>query len=122
MGMTRVRMFVVEPQPERVANVLRPVVSGDRRGEIVVIEKRRALSQQREIVLGQLAQHELRIFADGLDERQHVEGVGWAFVIQPLDRVISSYIAAAVKAADGNVRKAARQLQISPSTLYAKRV
>jgi DNA-binding NtrC family response regulator len=40
--------------------------------------------------------------------------------IQPLDRVIASYVAAAVKAADGNVRKAARQLQISPSTLYAR--
>jgi DNA-binding NtrC family response regulator len=40
--------------------------------------------------------------------------------IQPLDRVIATYIAAAVKAADGNVRKAARQLQISPSTLYAR--
>jgi DNA-binding NtrC family response regulator len=40
--------------------------------------------------------------------------------IQPLDQVVSAYIAAAVKAADGNVRKAARQLQISPSTLYAR--
>jgi DNA-binding NtrC family response regulator len=40
--------------------------------------------------------------------------------IQPLDRVIAAYVAAAVKAADGNVRKAARQLQISPSTLYAR--
>jgi DNA-binding NtrC family response regulator len=40
--------------------------------------------------------------------------------IQPLDRVVTSYVAAAVKAAGGNVRKAARQLQISPSTLYAR--
>ncbi len=40
--------------------------------------------------------------------------------IQPLDDVVSSYIAAAVKATDGNVRKAARLLKISPSTLYAK--
>ncbi len=40
--------------------------------------------------------------------------------IQPLDKVITSYVAAAVTAAGGNVRKAARQLQISPSTLYAR--
>ncbi|HEY3053635.1 MAG TPA: sigma-54 dependent transcriptional regulator [Thermoanaerobaculia bacterium] len=40
--------------------------------------------------------------------------------IQPLDQVIASYVAAAVEAAGGNVRKAARQLQISPSTLYAR--
>ncbi|HUP48005.1 MAG TPA: sigma-54 dependent transcriptional regulator, partial [Thermoanaerobaculia bacterium] len=40
--------------------------------------------------------------------------------IQPLDRVLTGYVAASVKAAGGNVRKAARQLQISPSTLYAR--
>lgn len=40
--------------------------------------------------------------------------------IRPLDTVIHDYIAAAVEAAGGNVRKAARQLQISPSTLYAR--
>jgi len=40
--------------------------------------------------------------------------------IQPLDRVVEQYVAAAVKAAGGNMRKAARQLQISPSTLYAR--
>ncbi len=40
--------------------------------------------------------------------------------IQPLDRIIALYVAASVKAAGGNVRKAARQLQISPSTLYAR--
>ena len=40
--------------------------------------------------------------------------------IQPLDRVVSGYVTAAVKAAGGNVRKAARQLEISPSTLYAR--
>lgn len=40
--------------------------------------------------------------------------------IQPLDDVISQYVAAAVKAVGGNMRKAARQLQISPSTLYAR--
>ena len=40
--------------------------------------------------------------------------------IQPLDKVVGAYVAAAVKAAGGNIRKAARQLQISPSTLYAR--
>jgi Response regulator containing CheY-like receiver, AAA-type ATPase, and DNA-binding domains len=40
--------------------------------------------------------------------------------IQPLDQVIAQYVAAAVRAAGGNVRKAARQLEISPSTLYAR--
>ena len=40
--------------------------------------------------------------------------------IQPLDDVIAQYVAASVKAAGGNMRKAARQLRISPSTLYAR--
>jgi two-component system, NtrC family, response regulator AtoC len=40
--------------------------------------------------------------------------------IRPLDEVVEAYVAAAVKATDGNVRKAARLLAISPSTLYAK--
>jgi len=34
--------------------------------------------------------------------------------------MIAQYVAASVKAVGGNVRKAARQLQISPSTLYAR--
>jgi DNA-binding NtrC family response regulator len=40
--------------------------------------------------------------------------------IRPLDDVINDYVAASVEAAGGNVRKTARQLQISPSTLYAR--
>ena len=40
--------------------------------------------------------------------------------IEPLDTVISKYVAAAVEATKGNVRKAARKLDISPSTLYAR--
>ncbi len=40
--------------------------------------------------------------------------------IQPLDDVIAKYVTASVEAAGGNVRKAARQLKISPSTLYAR--
>lgn len=36
--------------------------------------------------------------------------------IRPLDEVISKYVTAAVGATGGNIRKAARQLQISPST------
>ncbi|HYK03249.1 MAG TPA: sigma-54 dependent transcriptional regulator [Thermoanaerobaculia bacterium] len=40
--------------------------------------------------------------------------------IRPLEDVITQYVTAAVEATGGNVRKAARQLQISPSTLYAR--
>jgi DNA-binding NtrC family response regulator len=40
--------------------------------------------------------------------------------VRPLDDVTAEYIAAAVKAMNGNVRKAARPLKISPSTLYAR--
>src|SRR5437763_2582027 len=40
--------------------------------------------------------------------------------IRSLDDVINDYVAASVEATGGNVRKAARQLQISPSTLYAR--
>jgi DNA-binding NtrC family response regulator len=40
--------------------------------------------------------------------------------IEPLDRVVSRYVAAAVEATGGNARKAARKLDISPSTLYAR--
>ena len=40
--------------------------------------------------------------------------------IRPLDEVISKYVTAAVEATGGNVRKAARQLKISPSTLYSR--
>jgi DNA-binding NtrC family response regulator len=40
--------------------------------------------------------------------------------VQPLDSVIGQYVAATVKATDGNIRKAARLLQISPSTLYSR--
>ena len=40
--------------------------------------------------------------------------------IQPLDTIVAQYVSASVKAAGGNARKAARQLQISPSTLYAR--
>ncbi|MBV9184721.1 MAG: sigma-54-dependent Fis family transcriptional regulator [Acidobacteria bacterium] len=40
--------------------------------------------------------------------------------IRALDDVVADYVTAAVTAAGGNVRKAARQLQISPSTLYAR--
>jgi DNA-binding NtrC family response regulator len=40
--------------------------------------------------------------------------------IAPLEEMVTRYVAAAVDAAGGNIRKAARQLEISPSTLYAK--
>ena len=40
--------------------------------------------------------------------------------IRPLDDIVADYVTAAVKAVDGNMRKAARLLKISPSTLYSK--
>jgi len=40
--------------------------------------------------------------------------------IRALDDVVSDYVTASVTAAGGNIRKAARQLKISPSTLYAR--
>jgi len=40
--------------------------------------------------------------------------------IEPLEDVIVRYVTASVEAADGNMRKAAKQLKISPSTLYAR--
>jgi len=40
--------------------------------------------------------------------------------VQPLDKMTGDYVAAAVEASGGNMRKAARLLAISPSTLYAK--
>jgi transcriptional regulator of acetoin/glycerol metabolism len=40
--------------------------------------------------------------------------------IAPLDQVVTEYLRAAVEAAGGNMRKAARLLRISPSTLYQK--
>ena len=40
--------------------------------------------------------------------------------VRPLEDVVSAYVAAAVKATGGNIRKTARLLQISPSTLYAR--
>lgn len=40
--------------------------------------------------------------------------------VRPLEEVTADYVRAAVEAAGGNVRKAARLLRISPSTLYAK--
>jgi DNA-binding NtrC family response regulator len=40
--------------------------------------------------------------------------------IRPLDDMIADYVAASVAAVGGNIRKAARHLDISPSTLYAR--
>ncbi len=49
--------FVSQPQPECVADVFRPIVARHRRGEIVVVEQWWSLSHQREVIVGQLAQH-----------------------------------------------------------------
>ncbi|HXI13084.1 MAG TPA: sigma-54 dependent transcriptional regulator [Thermoanaerobaculia bacterium] len=39
---------------------------------------------------------------------------------EPLDDVITAYVRRAVDAAGGNIREAARQLKVSPSTIYAR--
>jgi DNA-binding NtrC family response regulator len=40
--------------------------------------------------------------------------------VQPLERITEDYIRRAVEASRGNMRKAARLLQVAPSTLYAR--
>jgi len=45
---------------------------------------------------------------------------GEEWEIEPLEQVVARYVAASVDATGGNVRKAARKLEISPSTLYAR--
>ncbi|MDQ6800065.1 MAG: sigma-54 dependent transcriptional regulator [Acidobacteriota bacterium] len=69
--------------------------------------------------------HSEDLFLDAGQSQGAIKGAGGAmpsneWEIRPLDDVIADYVASAVKAADGNIRKAARQLEISPSTLYAR--
>lgn len=64
-----------------------------------------------DLVLESAAQR-LGTLSDGLPSEE------WQ--VRPLEEMISAYTAAAVKAAGGNMRKAARLLGISPSTLYGK--
>jgi DNA-binding NtrC family response regulator len=40
--------------------------------------------------------------------------------IQPLDKMTEGYVRSAVAAVGGNIRKAARLLEVSPSTIYAR--
>jgi two-component system response regulator AtoC len=40
--------------------------------------------------------------------------------VRPLDQMTAGYVRNAVKATGGNIRKAARLLKVSPSTIYAK--
>ncbi len=40
--------------------------------------------------------------------------------VRPHEEITTAYVRAALEAVGGNMRKAARMLQISPSTLYAK--
>jgi DNA-binding NtrC family response regulator len=40
--------------------------------------------------------------------------------IQPLDKMTQGYVRSAVAAVGGNIRKAARLLEVSPSTIYAR--
>lgn len=40
--------------------------------------------------------------------------------VRPHEEITTAYVRAALEAVGGNMRKAARMLQVSPSTLYAK--
>jgi DNA-binding NtrC family response regulator len=63
---------------------------------------------------------DLLLSADG-DQPTPAAGVPTSeWEIRPLDTVVEEYVSAAITAVDGNMRKAARLLGISPSTLYAK--
>jgi DNA-binding NtrC family response regulator len=70
---------------------------------------------------------EIRADDLSLDEQKHAGSADGAIAtptrdweVRPLDEVTDEYIRAAVAAAGGNMRKAARLLDISPSTLYAR--
>ncbi|HXA16576.1 MAG TPA: sigma-54 dependent transcriptional regulator [Thermoanaerobaculia bacterium] len=69
----------------------------------------------------EIASEDLLLESDSKSMAKAAGGLPTAdWEIRPLDDVIADYVSASVNAADGNVRKAARQLQISPSTLYAR--
>ena len=69
----------------------------------------------------EIASEDLLLESDSKSMAKATGGLPTAdWEIRPLDDVVADYVTASVDAAAGNVRKAARQLQISPSTLYAR--
>ncbi len=69
----------------------------------------------------EIASEDLLLESDSKSMAKATGGLPTAdWEIRPLDDVIADYVNASVNAAEGNVRKASRQLQISPSTLYAR--
>ncbi len=78
------------------------------------IERSLLLTRGNEIHAGDLTTGEAQIRPD-TDDKPLAE---WE--IQPLDLLTEQYVRRAVDAVGGNIRKAARILQVSPSTVYAK--
>jgi DNA-binding NtrC family response regulator len=69
----------------------------------------------------EIASEDLLLESDSKSMAKATGGLPTAdWEIRPLDDVIADYVNASVNAAEGNVRKASRQLQISPSTLYER--
>ncbi len=69
----------------------------------------------------EIASEDLLLESDSKSMAKTTGGLPTAdWEIRPLDDVVADYVTASVDAAAGNVRKAARQLQISPSTLYSR--
>jgi DNA-binding NtrC family response regulator len=69
----------------------------------------------------EIASEDLLLESDSKSMAKATGGLPTAdWEIRPLDDVVADYVTASVDAAGGNVRKAARQLDISPSTLYAR--
>ncbi|HEX2122904.1 MAG TPA: sigma-54 dependent transcriptional regulator [Thermoanaerobaculia bacterium] len=109
------------PMPKVTARALKKLESYPWPGNV------RELRNVLERTLLTLASDEIRsddLAVDSADTAAiHPAGAGLPaeeWEIRPLDDVIAEYVAAAVEATGGNVRKAARQLSISPSTLYAR--
>ena len=69
----------------------------------------------------EIASEDLLLESDSKSMAKATGGLPTAdWEIRPLDDVVADYVTASVNAAAGNIRKAARQLKISPSTLYAR--
>ncbi len=73
----------------------------------------RALLMNRE---GEIRVEDLLLDASAGDALVNADG----FEIQPLDAHVTEYVKRCVDAFGGNIREAARRLEVSPSTIYAK--
>ncbi|HET7711349.1 MAG TPA: sigma-54 dependent transcriptional regulator [Thermoanaerobaculia bacterium] len=78
------------------------------------IERALLLTQGSEIRADDISTGEVQIAPESADRPLS------EWEVQPLDDVTEQYVRRAVDAVGGNIRKAARMLQVSPSTVYAK--